>query len=52
MGTRGVIQDQQVKWLQLRNQCQDNLRCLTDAYQMRQQKLEIYMNRVYQQGPF
>ena len=49
MGTRGVIQDQQVKWLQLRNQCQDNLRCLTDAYQMRQQKLEIYMNRVYHQ---
>jgi uncharacterized protein len=52
MGTRGVIQDQQVKWLQLRNQCQDNVRCLTDAYQMRQQKLETYMNRVYEQGPF
>ncbi|WP_089605944.1 lysozyme inhibitor LprI family protein [Acinetobacter piscicola] len=52
MGTRGVIQDQQVKWLQLRNQCQDNVSCLTDVYKMRQQKLEIYMNGVYQQGPF
>ena len=52
MGTRGVIQDQQVKWLQLRNQCQDNVSCLTDVYKMRQQKLDIYMNNVYQQGPF
>lgn len=52
MGTRGVIQDQQVKWLQLRNQCQDNVSCLTDVYKMRQQKLDIYMNGVYQQGPF
>lgn len=52
MGTRGVIQDQQVKWLQLRNQCQDNVSCLTDVYKMRQQKLDIYMNSVYQQGPF
>ena len=52
MGTRGVIQDQQVKWLQLRDQCQDNVSCLSDVYKMRQQKLDIYMNRVYQQGPF
>ena len=52
MGTRGVIQDQQVKWLQLRDQCQDNASCLADVYKMRQQKLDIYMNRVYQQGPF
>lgn len=52
MGTRGAIQDQQVKWLQMRNQCQDNVSCLTDVYAMRQQKLDLYMNRVYQQGPF
>ncbi|MBU3845448.1 MAG: hypothetical protein H9855_00440 [Candidatus Acinetobacter avistercoris] len=52
MGTRGEIQDQQVKWLQLRNQCQDNVNCLIDVYKMRQQKLEIYMNRIYHQGPF
>ena len=35
MGTRGVIQDQQVKWLQLRNQCQGQStlfnRCVSDA---------------------
>lgn len=52
MGTRSVIQDQQIKWLQLRDQCQDNVKCLTDVYQMCQQKLEIYMDRVYKQGPF
>ncbi len=52
MGTRGAIQDQQVKWLQLRDQCRDNSSCLTDVYKMRQQKLDTYMERVYQQGPF
>ncbi|CAM4164662.1 lysozyme inhibitor LprI family protein [Acinetobacter pragensis] len=52
MGTRGAIQDQQVKWLKMRDQCQDNASCLTDVYKMRQQKLDLYMNRVYQQGPF
>lgn len=52
MGTRGAIQDQQVKWLQLRDQCRDNVSCLTDVYKMRQQKLDIYMERVYKQGPF
>ncbi len=52
MGTRGVIQDQQVKWLQLRDQCQDNVNCLTEVYKMRQQKLDIYMNNIYRQGPF
>lgn len=52
MGTRGVIQDQQVKWLQQRNQCQNNLSCLTRSYQIRQQQLEMYLNRIYQQGPF
>lgn len=52
MGTRGVIQDQQVKWLQLRDQCQDNQMCLSEVYKMRQQKLDLYMNKIYQQGPF
>lgn len=52
MGTRGEIQDQQVKWLFLRDQCQDNVSCLNDVYTMRQQKLDLYMKRVYQQGPF
>ena len=52
MGTRGVIQDQQVKWLQLRDQCLDNFSCLTEVYKMRQQKLDIYMNNIYKQGPF
>jgi uncharacterized protein len=31
MGTRGVIQDEQVKWLQLRDQCVNSSRCLTCA---------------------
>ncbi|OTG70235.1 hypothetical protein B9T38_13205 [Acinetobacter sp. ANC 4218] len=52
MGTRGVIQDEQVKWLQLRDQCGNSSRCLTEVYKMRQQKLNLYMERVYQQGPF
>ena len=52
MGTRGVIQDEQVKWLQLRDQCGHSIRCLSEVYQMRQQKLDIYMARVYEQGPF
>lgn len=52
MGTRGAIQDQQIKWLQLRDQCRDNVSCLSDVYKMRQQKLDLYMDRVYKQGPF
>lgn len=52
MGTRSVIQDEQVKWLRLRNECGNSVRCLTDVYQLRQQKLDMYLERVYQQGPF
>ena len=52
MGTRGMIQDEQVKWLQLRDQCGDSSRCLSEVYNMRQQKLDMYMDRVYKQGPF
>ena len=52
MGTRGVIQDDQVKWLQLRDQCGSSNSCLSEVYKMRQQKLDMYMDRVYKQGPF
>lgn len=52
MGTRSVIQDEQVKWLRLRDQCRDNLRCLTEVYTMRQQRLDLYLQRIYQRGPY
>lgn len=52
MGTRGVIQDEQMKWLQLRDQCSNSRNCLIEVYKMRQQKLDMYMDRVYRQGPF
>ena len=52
MGTRGVIQDEQVKWLQLRDQCGNSSRCLTEVYKMRQQKLDLYLERIYKKGPF
>ncbi len=52
MGTRSVIQDEQVKWLQLRDQCGNSSHCLTEVYKMRQQKLNLYLERVYQHGPF
>ena len=41
-----------VRWLALRDRCGQSVECLTQVYQMRQQKLEQYMQRVYQQGPF
>ena len=52
MGTRGAIQNEQFKWLELRDQCRDNASCLTDVYKMRQQKLDLHMDRIYKQGPF
>lgn len=52
MGTRSEIQTEQSRWLQLRNECHDNVECLRHVYQMRQQKLEMYMDRVYRKGPF
>lgn len=52
MGTRSVIQTEQVTWLAQRNQCQDNLSCLKNSYQMHQHKLDQHMDRIYQQGPF
>ena len=52
MGMRSIIQNEQVKWLELRDQCQANLQCLNHVYQMRQQKLEIHLDRIYKQAPF
>lgn len=52
MGTRSVIQTEQVSWLKLRDECQNNVDCLKHMYQMRQQKLELHMDRIYKQGPF
>lgn len=52
MGTRSVIRTEQVKWLSLRDQCQDNVACLKQIYDMRQQKLDQHMERIYRQGPF
>ena len=52
MGTRSVIQDEQVKWLRLRDQCRDNLHCLTDVYAMRQQRLDLHLQRIYERGPY
>lgn len=52
MGSRSVVQTEQVKWLGLRNQCQDNVECLQNVYRMRQQKLDLYLDQIYRQGPF
>lgn len=52
MGTRSEIRSEQIRWLELRDQCQDNVECLKHVYEMRQQKLEMYMDRVYKQAPF
>lgn len=52
MGTRSEIQTEQIRWLQLRNDCQDNVECLKHVYRMRQQKLDIYMDSIYKKAPF
>ncbi|WP_308912385.1 lysozyme inhibitor LprI family protein [Acinetobacter schindleri] len=52
MGTRSVIQRDQVKWLQFRDQCQESVDCLTQVYKMRQQQIDLQFDRVYRQGPF
>ena len=52
MGTRSLIQEEQVKWLQLRDRCQDNVSCLVEVYKMRQQKLDLHLSRIYKLGPF
>ena len=52
MGTRGMIQDEQMKWLSLRDRCGASQSCLMDVYKMRQQKLDLLLDRIYRQGPF
>lgn len=52
MGNRSLIQTEQVKWLNLRDQCQDSVECLKNLYQMRQQRLDLHLDRIYKQGPF
>ena len=52
MGTRSVIQREQVKWLEFRDQCRESVDCLAQVYRMRQQQLDLHLDRVYQQGPF
>ena len=50
--TRSMIQEEQIKWLQLRDQCQDHLNCLVDVYKMRQQKIDLHLNRIYKAQTF
>lgn len=52
MSTRSVIQRDQVKWLQFRDQCQESVDCLMQVYKMRQQQIDLQFDRVYRQGPF
>ena len=52
MGTRSVIQRDQIKWLQFRDQCQESVDCLMQVYKMRQQQIDLQFDRVYRQGPF
>ncbi|ANF80879.1 hypothetical protein A3K93_00875 [Acinetobacter sp. NCu2D-2] len=52
MGTRSVIQDEQIKWLQLRDRCRDSLECLEQVYSMRLQKLGLHLDRIYRNGPY
>lgn len=52
MGTRSVIQRDQVKWLQFRDQCLESVSCLNQAYNMRQQQLDLQFQRIYKLGPY
>lgn len=52
MGTRSAIRDEQIKWLAMRDRCGTGVPCLKEVYKMRQQQLDIYLQRVYKQGPF
>ena len=47
MGTRSVIQRDQVKWLQFRDRCQESVSCLSQVYNMRQQQLHLQFERIY-----
>ncbi|MBD8007754.1 MULTISPECIES: lysozyme inhibitor LprI family protein [Acinetobacter] len=52
MGTRSVIQRDQVKWLQFRDRCQESVSCLSQVYNMRQQQLDLQFERIYKMGPY
>ena len=52
MGTRPQIRDEQYRWLELRDRCGSSLSCLTQVYDLRQQKLDEHLNRLYQRAPF
>ena len=52
MGTRSQIRDEQFRWLELRDRCGTSVDCLTQVYNLRQQKLEDHLNQVYQRAPF
>ncbi len=52
MGTRSVIRDEQVKWLAMRDRCGKGEVCLKEVYKLRQQQLDIYLQRIYKKGPF
>lgn len=52
MGTRSIIQDEQIKWLQLRDRCHDSIDCIKQVYAMRLQKLALHLDRIYRNGPY
>lgn len=52
MGTRSMIQREQVEWLQFRNRCQESVSCLNQVYNLRQQQLDLQFQRIYKLGPF
>ena len=52
MGMRSQIRDEQFRWLELRDRCGSSLSCLTQVYDLRQQKLDEHLNRLYQRAPF
>ena len=36
----------------MRDRCGKAEACLNEVYKMRQQQLDIYLQRIYQKGPF
>ena len=53
MGTRGVIMDEQSRWLRARRSCGANRACLNRSYATRIAQLNrVLETRVYNHGPF
>lgn len=52
MGTRGEIEDAQVKWLESRHACKDDAACLREAYAKRIGQLQKVIDAVAARGPF